>query len=226
MILFYEIIGHKYIAINIILPAIFICPAGHETIFCVVRHVSFGLNSALSSNVSGVLTSPKTKRSKRKVDLSPTLVRELKAHLLAIGTRDATAPIFTSVDGNPIDPDNFYHREFVPALQRAKLQRVGFHSLRHTNVSFRIEQGQSILYISRQIGHSSAKTTLDIYGHLFKEVNSEQAEKLDAILGFSEQPGNLSDSCGRLWKVSAQIKEKGIADKLQPLDLVGSGGRI
>ena len=98
--------------------------------------------------------------------------------------------------------------------------------MRHTNVSLRIEQGQSILYISRQIGHSSAKTTLDIYGHLFKEVNTEQAEKLDAILGFVEQPGNSSDTCGRLWKVSAKINEKGVADELQPLDLVGSGGRI
>ena len=177
-------------------------------------------------NVSKELTTPKTRRSKRKVDMSPTLVKELKALLMASGTRSATALIFTEADGSPIDPDNFYHREFVPALQRAKLRRVGVHSLRHTNVSLRIEQGQSILYISRQIGHSSAKTTLDIYGHLFKEVNTEQAEKLDAILGFVEQPGNSSDACGRLWKVSAKIKEKGIADELQPLDLIGSGGRI
>jgi hypothetical protein len=37
---------------------------------------------------------------------------------------------------------------------------------------------------------NSRNQHLKLYGHLFKEVNSEQAEKLDAILGFGEQPGN------------------------------------
>jgi integrase len=81
--------------------------------------------------------------------MSPTLVRELKTHLLASGTRDATALVFAGKDGKPIDPDNFYSREYIPALERAKVKRVSFHSLRHTNVSLRIEQGQNFLYISR-----------------------------------------------------------------------------
>jgi hypothetical protein len=98
--------------------------------------------------------------------------------------------------------------------------------MRHTNVSLRIEQGQNVLYISKQIGHSSATTTLDIYSHLFKESNPEQAEKLDSILGFVEQNGNSSDEYGRLWKVSAKTNEKGIAENLQSLELIGSGGRI
>ncbi len=67
-------------------------------------------------NVSKELTSPKTRRSKRKVDMISTLVKELKAHLMASGTRDAKALIFTKPDGSPIEPDNFYHREFVLAL--------------------------------------------------------------------------------------------------------------
>ncbi len=40
---------------------------------------------------------------------------------------------------------------------------------RHTNVSLRIEQKQNIVYFSKQIGHASVKTTLDVYGHLMKE---------------------------------------------------------
>lgn len=177
-------------------------------------------------NVSKEFKAPKSKAGKRKVDMSPALVMALKEHLLASGTRDLTAMVFPGKDGKPMDPDNFYSREYIPALERAKVKRVSFHSLRHTNVSLRIEQGQNFLYISRQIGRSSVKTTLDIYAHLLKGSNPEQAEKLDSILGFVEQNGNSSEKYGRLWKVPAKINEKGIAENLQPLELIGSGGRI
>ena len=82
-------------------------------------------------------------------------------------------------------------------MRRAKIRQIRFHDLRHTNVALRIEQGQNIVYISRQVGHASVKTTLDIYGHLIKEVNAEQAKKLDNILGFVEQSGSLSVENGR-----------------------------
>jgi len=71
------------------------------------------------------------------------------------------------------------NRRFSPALKW-----VRFHDPRHTNVSICIDEGQSIVYISRQIVHESAKTTLDVYGHLMKDTNPEQAQKLDCTLGF------------------------------------------
>jgi hypothetical protein len=74
------------------------------------------------------------------------------------------------------------------------LRHVSFHSLRHTNVALRIEQGQNIKYIQQQLGHASIQTTLDRYGHLIKEVNTEQAKKLDNILGFVENTDSFSDS--------------------------------
>jgi hypothetical protein len=49
---------------------------------------------------------------------------------------------------------------------------------------------------------------------LFKEVNTEAAEKLDAILGFVEQPGNSSDACGRL---PLKSKKKGLQMSCNPL---------
>jgi integrase len=64
---------------------------------------------------------------------------------------------------------------------------VRFHDLRHTNVALRIEQGQNIKYIQNQLGHASIQTTLDRYGHLLKEVNTEQARKLDNTLGFRKK---------------------------------------
>ena len=40
--------------------------------------------------------------------------------------------------------------------------------------------------------------TIDRYGHLLKEVNTEQAIKLDNALNFTEHLGDSSDSVRRL----------------------------
>ncbi len=61
--------------------------------------------------------------------------------------------VFGDSNGGILDPDNMIHRGFLPALRAAKIRTIRFHDLiRHTNVSLRIEQGQNLVYISRQIG--------------------------------------------------------------------------
>ena len=133
---------------------------------------------------------------------------------------------FSAKCSKPLCPDNMVKRQFLPALRRAKIRDIRFHSLRHSNVALRIEQGQNIFYISKQIGHASVKTTLDVYGHLLKEVHAEQAQKLDVILRFAEHPGSSSEGVRRLLEDGPAIKEKGAAEYLQPLEFIGSGGRI
>lgn len=188
------------------------------------------------------LQSPKTMNARRKVDMTPTLVHELKKHKLSCPKGELDL-VFPNSDGGILDPDNMIKRGFLPALSEAKLRTVRFHDLRHTNVSLRIEQGQNLVYISKQIGHASVSTTLNVYSHLLKEAHPEQAERLDAILGFAEQPGSPSKfvrrsledrpegkrpkkSVRRSLEDYPKIDKKGAADKLQPLEFIGSGGRI
>ncbi len=147
----------------------------------------------------GQFVKPKSNRSIRRIDMSPTLVRELKKHKLACPVSELDL-VFCNSKGKPLEPDNLVKRQFLPALRRAKLRRMRFHDLRHTNVALRIEQGQNIKYIQNQLGHASIQTTLDRYGHLIKEVNAEQAKKLDTVLGFGEPSGDLSGSVRRLSK--------------------------
>ena len=82
------------------------------------------------------------------------------------------------------------------------------------------------MYVSIQIENSNVSTTLNVYTHLLKEVPLEQTERLDMILGFAEQPGNPSESVRRVLEDYPKISKKGAAVNLQPLELVGSGGRI
>ena len=73
---------------------------------------------------------------------------------------------------------NMYNRKWIPALRKAKIKGIRFHDLRHTYVSLLIDQDENIKYIQKQMGHSSIKTTMDIYGHLMKDVNGEAASRL------------------------------------------------
>jgi integrase len=88
--------------------------------------------------------------------------------------------MFPSKEGNITCHDNVMKRHYEPALRKAGLRHVTFHSLRHTNASLRIHAEQNIKYMSTQMGHSSIKVTLDVYGHLFndEEFNRQQVDLL------------------------------------------------
>ncbi|MCX8026403.1 MAG: site-specific integrase, partial [Thermodesulfovibrionales bacterium] len=125
-------------------------------------------------------TTPKSKYSVRKVDITDSLIQELKHWKLAspINPYDV---VFSSPEGALNYHDTVVKRYFNPALRRAGLRQVSFHSLRHSNASLRIHAGQNIKYIQQQMGHSSIKTTLDIYGHLFNDLdfNRQQTDLLE-----------------------------------------------
>jgi len=75
--------------------------------------------------------------------------------------------MFPSPEGSITQHDNMMKRVFIPALKKAGLRQVSFHSLRHSNVTIRIKKGQNLKYLSKQMGHSSVAFTIDVYGHLF-----------------------------------------------------------
>jgi integrase len=123
---------------------------------------------------------PKSKYSIRRIDIPDMLVRELKKWKLASPVSKDDV-IFPSPRGKRSEHINVHGEHFKPALRRAGLRHVSFHSLRHTNASMRIQAGQNIKYISVQLGHASIQITLDIYGHLFNDANfnRQQAELLE-----------------------------------------------
>ena len=126
----------------------------------------------------GKLVTPKSRRSRRAIDLAPTL----RAALAGLSSRFQGGLVFCKADGNPIDPDNFVHRVWVRVLRRAELRRIRFHDLRHTYASLLIAQGAHPKYIQAQLGHASIQTTLDRYGHLMPDVHAAEARKLDRLV--------------------------------------------
>jgi integrase len=127
---------------------------------------------------NGRLFIPKTMTSKRKIDLGPTVMKELKKWRLACPKNDLDL-IFPNEAGNHINNKNMVRRYFRPALKAAGCPSVKFHTLRHTNVSLRLENGENIKYIQTQLGHSSPTVTLNVYAHLMKPTNQEAACRLE-----------------------------------------------
>jgi integrase len=154
------------------------------------------------SNYQCEITTPKTVHSTRSVDLPLPIVKRLLAY------RDNHPPkkgdfVFRNESGTPIDPDNWFSTMFVPTAIRAKLrstiapreddeQQVGLHTLRHTYASLLINQGESIKYVSKQLGHASINITADLYGHLFKETSVSAMNKLSMRIS-AAAPANVID---------------------------------
>lgn len=84
--------------------------------------------------------------------------------------RPASDPLFVTPLGHRVLKDSFRARVWQRALTAAKLDDIGLriHDLRHTAISWAIADGADIKMVQLMAGHRSAKTTLDVYGHLWE----------------------------------------------------------
>jgi len=118
----------------------------------------------------GRLDTPKSGHG-RTVDMSQELAHALRRHQLTRktetlkkGWREMPPWVFCSEEGTPLDKHNLY-RVFRRLLARAELPtHFTPHCLRHTFASLLLQQGESPVYVQRQLGHASIKLTVDTYG--------------------------------------------------------------
>lgn len=131
----------------------------------------------------------------RRVDISDALLYELeslkrqrKAEYLANGKNEIPEWVFLSRgrllkegdrgEGQRLDMHNVKMRHFHKCLEKSGLRRIRFHDLRHTFASLLIQNGESLAYVKDQLGHSSIKMTVDVYGHLVPGANRAAVNRL------------------------------------------------
>jgi integrase len=134
---------------------------------------------------------PKNESSRRIVRLRPEAVLLLRVHRKRMleermmGARKAELGlVFCSTVGTPLRRQNVQRRNFKPLLERAGLpQEVRFHDLRHTFATLALSRGADVKTISHMLGHSSIRTTLDIYAHVLPQAQEDALKKLDGLFG-------------------------------------------
>ena len=134
------------------------------------------VGKAYSSGLKGekVLGGTKTHQS-RTVPFTKELVPVLAELIEHKGTE---THLFQMPGYGSMDYNNFMTRYFRPAVERAGLKEVGFHTLRHTTASLLISQGTPITTVSKILGHASTQMTLDVYGHLYEDDASKYIDRL------------------------------------------------
>ena len=70
---------------------------------------------------------------------------------------------------------NTLPRWFGKFQEEHNLRKISLHKLRHTHTSIILSMGVDKLQASKRLGHSEYTTTLNIYGHLFKNTDQEIA---------------------------------------------------
>jgi integrase len=109
----------------------------------------------------------KTGASQRDVVLLDPVAAELKRHKLASPFSAPEDPVFASVAGTPLDSHNARRRMIRPTMERAQLDDVTPHVLRHTYCALVINLRPEPYYVAAQMGHSDPAFTYRRYGHLF-----------------------------------------------------------
>jgi integrase len=126
---------------------------------------------------------PKTKTSRRLVNIDEDLCALLRSHL---GDRrlQPNAYVFTGVEGGQRRHSNFAGRFFREAVARCATADpefpagLRFHDLRHTYASLLFASGASVKEVQESMGHTTAQITLDLYTHLMPGAKAAAAARL------------------------------------------------
>jgi integrase len=127
-----------------------------------------------------VVPETKTDASRRTIAAPPFLIEALAAHLAA--HRPGAGPddlVFVGDKGGVLRR-SFSQRIFNPAVERAGLEGLTFHGLRHAAVSAMVSEGVHPRIMAKRAGHSTSRLTLDLYSHVSDDADRDAAKVLEA----------------------------------------------
>jgi integrase len=122
----------------------------------------------------------KSSASNRNVPI-PAALRDHLLELKLDTLRGDEDLVFGRTTATPFIGANVHSRACTK-WRKASLTPLGFHEARHTFASLMIAADVNVKAISTYMGHASVKITLDRYGHLMPNSESEAAARLDAYL--------------------------------------------
>lgn len=124
-------------------------------------------------NGRDMITPPKTQKSNRVVQIPDFLQEELREYMQSCYDLKDDERLF------PVTK-SYLSRVMKKGANRAGLERIRVHDIRHSHVSLLISLGFSAVAIAERMGHRSIDITYR-YAHLFPSVQTSMIEKLNQM---------------------------------------------
>lgn len=128
-----------------------------------------------------VITSPKTPKSNRVVQMPLFLCEEMKEFIKDAAPEERVFPV----------SKYFLKEEMLRGCAASGVKRIRIHDLRHSHVSLLIDMGFTALAIAERMGHESSEMTYR-YAHLFPTRQMEMADRLHVERTRRTPPASLS----------------------------------
>jgi integrase len=137
----------------------------------------------------------KNETSRRTIPMVPMVVEALKRHKArqefhrqqfkdAYSTKHLNM-VCVNAMGDLIKP-NYVTTHFAYLLRKYGMRKIRFHDLRHTCASLLLASDNNMKVIQMWMGHSSMKTTADIYAHLDMSAKNTAAVALAHLFRLDE----------------------------------------
>ncbi len=136
-----------------------------------------------------ITKAPKSNSGKRVIPISNTLIAILKKARREYIERKLRQGVdyvdedyvICQPNGKPYKPASI-SKKFNEFLKKNNLKHIRFHDLRHTNATLMLKEGISPKVAQMRLGHSDFSTTMNIYSHVLKSVETEAAERLESVI--------------------------------------------
>lgn len=123
-----------------------------------------------------IITTPKTRKSKRKVPIPDFLCGKLRDYINAKYCLLPTDRLFPYTK-------SFLSHEMIRGCKKTGVKRIRIHDIRHSHASLLINQGYDALILADRLGHEKVSTTLNTYSHLFPHKQQSLVESLESLGG-------------------------------------------
>jgi integrase len=135
-------------------------------------------------------STPKTKRSRRRVELDADTVAALRSwRARQLTERMAWGPawtdsglVITREDGTFVHPHSLSAAFYRAVRSAPGVDPIRFHDLRHTHATLLLSANVHPKVVSERLGHATTSITLDTYSHVTETMGRGAADTMGAVL--------------------------------------------
>ncbi len=129
----------------------------------------------------GKIQTAKSEASETILPIPSSLLTMLKNYRVTWKPNEAGF-LFVTRNGRPPSSNKVVEYHLWTILDALGIPRCGLHAFRHAHTSLLLDSGATPKVVQRQLRHSDARTTLEIYGHVVGDAHREAVEKVASML--------------------------------------------